>query len=124
MATGIQMLEAVREAIKGAPDHKEFRLSVFDAYDLKKLTPSDLEALGADPKTAEAISTDLLREGSLEKLSEWLGARLVKDKDQRNLIPGEGFRRTAGMLANGNESPTPDEIVEEIKRMRRSNLAR
>src|SRR3954468_15091439 len=121
MATGKQMLTAVYDAIKKAPDRIELRLSTFDAQDLFKLAPGDLEEFGVDPEGAETISDDLLN-GSLEKLSQMVGVVLVKDHEQRNLIPGEGFRRTAGILANGET--TADAIVEEIRHMRSSEVQR
>jgi hypothetical protein len=116
MATGRQMLAAVLDAIKQPPKLKELRLSVFDAYDLFKLRPGDLQEFGADCQRAEAISSDLLN-GSLAELSAWLDITLVKDKQKKkNLIPGEGFRRTAGIWATGNDNP--DSMVEEIHRLR------
>jgi hypothetical protein len=109
------MLEAVKNTVQGNPQIVELRLSLFDAYDLFKLKPSDLVEFGIESKRAESICGDLLR-GSLSELSDWLGVQLVKDKRQRNLIPGEGFRRTAGIWATGNDDP--DAIVEEIRRLR------
>lgn len=117
MATGIQMLEAVREAIRQRPGITELSLSVFDAIDLQKLKPSDLEELGVDRHRAEVISADLMQ-GSLQELSNWLGIKLVKDKRQENLIPGEGFRRSAGIWAVGDRDPDRDAIVEEIRQLR------
>jgi hypothetical protein len=115
MATGTQMLAAVLDAIHQDPALKELRLSVFDAYDLFRLRPSDLQGLGVDSGRAQIISSDLMN-GSLAELSAWLGVILVKDKQKKNLIPGEGFRRTAGIWAAGNDDP--DSIVEEIHRLR------
>lgn len=115
MATGAQMLTAVLDAIKLQPGLKELRLSPFDAYDLFKLQSSELQELGADPKRAKAVSSDLL-DGSLAALSDWIGIKLVKDKQQKNLIPGEGFRRSAGIWAAGNGDA--DSIVEEIRQLR------
>jgi len=115
MATGKQMLEAVLQAVRAHPDQKELRLSVFDAYDLEKLTPSELQGFGVDSQRSELISGDLLN-GSLGELSNWLGVRLVPDKVQKNLIPGEGLRRTAGIWWTGDYDP--DALVEEIRRLR------
>lgn len=115
MATGTQMLKAVRDFLSVHPEAKQLRLSTFDCYDLFKLKPSDLESFGVAGKRAEQISTDLLA-GSLAELSSWLGVELIKDKAQKNLIPGEGVRRTAGIWADGNDDP--DSVVEEIRRLR------
>ena len=115
MATGKEMLEAVREAVRREPELEELRLSSFDACDLCKLTSSELVAFGVDPERAEQISADLMN-GSLHELGEWLGLLLMKVKHQRSLIPGEGFRRTAGIWATGNDDP--DSIVEEIRQLR------
>jgi hypothetical protein len=117
MATGKQMLVAVHDAIKRRPELKELKLSVFDVYDLFKLRPGDLQDI--DPAISidrsELISSDL-REHGLAELSEWLGVKLIKDKYQKNLIPGEGLRRTAGLWAGGNDDP--DAMAEEIRRLR------
>jgi hypothetical protein len=115
MATGKQMLEAVLVAVRSQPGLPELRLSTFDAIDLEKLTPSDLQSLGVETRKAELISGDLLN-GGLDELGNWLGTRLVRDKLQKNLIPGEGFRRTAGIWWTGDVDP--DAVVEEIRRMR------
>lgn len=115
MATGKEMLEAVRDARRREPTLKELRLSTFDACDLCKLTSSQLAELGIDSERAERISADLTN-GSLHELGEWLGVRLVKVKHRRSLIPGEGFRRTAGIWAIGDDDP--DLIVEEIRQLR------
>jgi hypothetical protein len=115
MATGAQMLTAVLDAIKMQPGLKELRLSTFDACDLFKLHPSDLQEFVSDCTRAGAIGGDLLN-GSLAELSDWLGVELVMDKRQKNLIPGEGFRRTAGIWAAGNGDP--DSIVEEVRQLR------
>jgi hypothetical protein len=115
MATGRQMLEAVLQAIRSQPALPELRLSTFDAIDLEKLTPSDLQGFGVDAKTCELICGDLLNE-SLDELGNWLGTKLVRDKAAKNLIPGEGFRRTAGIWWNGVYDP--DAWTEEIRQMR------
>ncbi|HEX4147059.1 MAG TPA: hypothetical protein VHY91_26410 [Pirellulales bacterium] len=115
MATGKQMLEAVLQAVRSHPDQKELRLSIFDAIDLGKLTPSDLQELGVDLQRSEQISGDLLS-GSFDELGNWLGTKLVRDKAAKNLIPGEGFRRTAGIWWTGDYDP--DALVEEIRQLR------
>ena len=115
MATGKQMLEAVLEVVKRQPDVSELRINQFDIGDLLKLDVSELHELGVADEQAELIAADLSKE-SLAELSAWLGTTLVKDKDQKHLIPGEGIRRTAGIWANGNDDP--DAIVEEIRQLR------
>jgi hypothetical protein len=115
MATGKEMLEAVRHVLRSQPSLRELRISVFDALDLEKLTPSDLRSLNLSVDESERITSDLLT-GSLEELGNWLGTKLVKDHRQRNLIPGEGFRRTAGIWATGDDDP--DALVDEIRELR------
>lgn len=115
MATGKQMLQAVIDAMRSQPTANELRLSIFDTYDLCKLTPGDLQGFGLDIERSEAVSRDLSN-GSLGELSHWLGTTLVKDKRQRNLIRGEGVRRTAGIWATSDDDP--DALVEEIRRLR------
>lgn len=116
MATGKQMLKAVRDALCEQPDRKELPISVFDAYDLFKLTADDLVEAGLDRPRAESICADLLQ-ASLAQLSEWLGVKVFSQKGQKNLIPGEGIRRTAGIWANG-ENVTPESLIEELRAMR------
>ena len=115
MATGKEMLTAVIEAVKRKPELKELPISTFDAYDLFKATAVDLKELGIDGPRAEAIGCDLHNE-SLTELSAWLGVTLVKLRQTRNLIPGEGIRRTAGLWWNGDYDL--DAIVEEIRQLR------
>jgi hypothetical protein len=117
MATGKQMLTAVLDAIKNRPGASELRISTFDAYDLFKLQPTELQEFGVDEERSEAISNDLLQNQSLSELGAWLGKTLIKVKDADNLIPGEGIRRSAGIWANGNNCD-PDAIVQEIRQLR------
>ena len=117
MATGKEMLTAVRQAIKERGTN-ELRLSTFDVYDLFKLTPDDLVDVGFSPEIAEITSADLLK-GNLSELSRCLGVQLTKDKQQKNLIPGEGIRRTAGIWANSDGSvQSYEEMVNEIRQLR------
>jgi hypothetical protein len=115
MATGKQMLEAVLHVVRSQPGLPELRLSIFDAIDLGKLKPSDLQSFGLDVQKSERISGDLFN-GNLDELGTWLGTKLVKDHLQKNLIPGEGFRRTAGIWATTDLDP--DRLVEEIRQLR------
>jgi hypothetical protein len=115
MATGKQMLEAVLQVVRAQPGIAELRLSFFDAYDLFKLRARDLQELGVDIERSELISHDLLEE-NLGELNSWLGTRLVPDKLQKNLIPGEGVRRTAGIWWTGDYDP--DRLVDEIRQLR------
>ncbi|MBX9789819.1 MAG: hypothetical protein K2Y37_12950 [Pirellulales bacterium] len=119
MATGLQMLEAVLAAVKRQPGASELRINQFDLEDLLKLNAVELRELDVADEQANRIVTDLSKE-SLAELSEWIGVALVEDKDQKNLIPGEGIRRTAGIWADGNDDP--DAIVEEIRRLRNPTL--
>lgn len=118
MATGREMLAAVRQAIARAPERKALRLSTFDFYDLLKLDRDALlDEFDIDRQMAATVADDLANDGSLVKLGELLGVELLKDKNQKNLIPGEGIRRSAGVLAT-DVPMTADEIAEEIERMR------
>ena len=115
MATGKEMLAALRQAVQRNSSVRELRISPFDASDLFKLQPNDLKDFGADVHVARVICQDLARR-DFGKLSEWLEISIVPDTSARNLIPGEGIRRTAGVWATGNDDP--DAIVDEIRRMR------
>ena len=117
MATGIQMLEAVREAIKRQPGVKELSLSMFDSTDLFELRASDLEGLGVDRERADVISADLANESFVE-FGAWLGVKLIRDTHHKNLIPGEGLRRSAGAWAVEGEELDIDALVQEIRQLR------
>jgi hypothetical protein len=115
MATGKQMLVAVKYELQQHPELKELTLNRFDVEDLCRAEPADLEDFGAINGQAEEIVNDL-KSGSLEKLSQWLGVKLVKVARHPNLIPGEGFRRSASMCWTGNDNI--DSVVQEIRDMR------
>lgn len=116
MATGKQMLVAVKYELQQHPELKELTLNQFDVEDLCRAEAVDLQDFGATAEEAESVTNDL-KSGSLERLSQWLGIKLVKSQKMvRNLIPGEGIRSAAGAWWTGND--TPDSIVQEIRAMR------
>lgn len=116
MATGKQMLEAVLEVVKLQPEQNELRINEFDIGDLLKLDVNELHELGVADEQAKLIVADLANE-SLTELSGWVGITLIQDKEPKNLIPGEGIRRTAGLWADDREYD-PDALVEEIRQLR------
>lgn len=115
MATGKQMLVAVKYELQQHPELKELTLNQFDVEDLCRVAATELEDFGASTAQAESIVSEL-RQGSLVKLGEWLGVKLNKVARHPNLIPGEGFRRAAGLLWTGND--TIESVVQEVRDMR------
>jgi hypothetical protein len=110
MATGKEMLDAVRSHLKVHPDSKELRLNVCDTSDLCELTANDLAPLVGDTQRVAQIFRDLAQQ-RLESLGDLLGVKLITDPDQCNLIPGAGIRRTEGIWADDPVIPpltTPD----------------
>ena len=115
MATGKQMLVAVKYELQQHPDLKELTLNRFDVEDLCRAEAIDLQDFGAPLDLAAEIVSDL-RQGSLDKLGQWLGVKLNKVARHPNLIPGEGFRRTASILWTGND--TIESVVQEVRELR------
>jgi len=116
MASGMEMLRAVMDAIAQEPNESELLISRFDVDDLMQLEPVELTSLGFEADRAEAIVADL-REGCVDQLSAWLGRKLVKMQQLKSIIPGEGIRRKAGLWADEREYD-PDALVEEIRQLR------
>ncbi len=116
MATGKQMLVAVKYELQQHPELQELTLNQFDVEDLCRAEARDLEDFGATPEQAACVVCDL-KQGELVKLNQWLGVKLIpSEKLVRNLIPGEGIRRSAGSWWTGLD--TPESIVQEIRDMR------
>ncbi len=115
MATGLEMLDALRAAIRDLPAGSDFRVNIFDKLDLCKLTLADLHQVGFDGTVAEQIM-DALNRQDITALGKHLGIRLGVDKDAENLIPGEGLKRTAGALKDDPESF--EEMLEYLDRLR------
>ncbi|MBI2826583.1 MAG: hypothetical protein HYX69_18070 [Planctomycetia bacterium] len=88
---------------------------MFDKLDLCKLTAPDLISRGFDESVAKRVSADLLR-GNVEQLSDAIGIELRVERVARWLIPGEGIRRSAGALADEDE--TLDQTLRELDEIR------
>ncbi len=115
MATGLEMFDALRQATSRLAARAEFKINDFDTEDLMRLSAADLARRGFDPSIAERVARDLAG-GRLDELSAALNVPLRVDHDVKNLIPGEGLRRTAGVLANDGQ--TMEEMLEELDRIR------
>jgi hypothetical protein len=114
MATGLEMYDALVRAI-AARGNGAIAVNEFDAEDLSKLTADDLRLRGVDAARAERIASELAR-GNLWELGNAVGAHLTIEQHKPNLIPGEGIRRSAGSLAD--EEQTMEETFEELDRIR------
>lgn len=114
MATGLEMYDALvrKIAVRG---NGIIVLNEFDAEDLAKLTTDDLRSRGVDSVRAERIASELTR-SNLGELADVVGARLTINEREPNLISGEGIRRSAGSLAD--EEQTMEEMFEELNRIR------
>jgi hypothetical protein len=115
MATGLEMLDALKSATRDLPAHSEFAVNPFDKLDLCKLTVADLLQRGFDTAIAERVVEDLNRQ-SVAALGTHLGLELKVDKKAPNLIPGEGLKRTAGALKDDPE--TLEEMLDFLDRLR------
>lgn len=114
MATGLEMYDALVRVI-GARGNGTLAVNEFDAEDLSKLTAADLRLRGIEAAQAERVASELAR-GNLGELGNAVGARLEIERHEPNLIPGEGIRRSAGSLAD--EEQTMGEMFEELDRIR------
>lgn len=117
MATGLEMFDALKEAVDGLPARSPFKINRFDEKDLCKLTEAELESRGFDEKTADEVSSEMFRTGSVKTLGERLGVKLVVTTGVRNLILGEGLRRAGGALAD--DPQTIEEMYQELDAIRR-----
>lgn len=114
MATGLEMYDALVRAI-AARGNRALAVNQFDAEDLTKLTADDLRLRGIDTARAERVACELAK-GSLRELGGMVGAHLAIEQTEPNLISGEGIRRSAGSLAD--EEQTMEEMFEELDRIR------
>lgn len=117
MATGLEVFDALRKATKLLPAGSCFSISLFDSYDLCKLSSSDLTSRGFDESTAEEVRSDLLN-GRLDKLGRSLGLCLEVDRtcSKCSLVPQQRIRETAGALADEDE--TLEETLKELDHIR------
>lgn len=114
MATGLEMYDALVRAI-AARGNGAIAVNEFDAEDLAKVTAPDLRSRGVDAARAERIVGELVK-GNLRELGNVVGANLTIERYEPSLIPGEGIRRSAGSLADDEQ--TMDEMFEELDRIR------
>jgi hypothetical protein len=114
MATGLEMYDALVRAIAARVNGTQ-AVNEFDAEDLTRLTAADLRLRGIDAARAERVASELAR-GNLRELENVVGARLTIERNKPNLIPGEGIRRSAGSLAD--EEQTLEDMFEELDRIR------
>jgi len=111
MATGKQMLDAVREKTKGLPKESVFAINPDDRDDLCKLIVPDLLSVGFDEQQAASI-VEGLKQKDLSKLGKALGLHFRIEMYRLNLIPGEGLRRAAEILKDHPQ--TVEETLREI----------
>ena len=114
MATGLEMYDALVRAI-AARGNGAIAVNEFDAEDLGKLSAADLRARGVQADRAQRVARALAL-GNLGELGDVVGAQLEIERHEPNLIPGEGIRRSAGSLAD--EEQTMEEMFEELDRIR------
>lgn len=114
MATGLEMYDALLRAV-AARGNGTIAVNEFDAEDLSKLTAADLRLRGINAARAERAASELAR-GNLSELGSAMGVDLTIERHEPNLIPGEGIRRSAGSLAD--EEQTMEEMFEELDRIR------
>ncbi len=115
MATGLEMLDALRSAIRDLPCGSAFSVNQFDKLDLCKLTLDELQQRGVNGVVGEQIVAKLSHQ-DLTALGQHLGIRLEMDNEAENLIPGEGIKRTAGALRDDPE--TFEEMLDYLERLR------
>lgn len=114
MATGLEMYDALVRAI-AARGNGAIAVNEYDAEDLTRLTAADLRLRGIDAARAERVAGELSK-GNLRELGSVVGAYLTIEQHEPNLIPGEGIRRSAGSLAD--EEQTMEEMFDELDRIR------
>jgi hypothetical protein len=115
MAMGLEMLDALKRATADLPMGSRFEINAFDAKDLMKLTEHDLRTRGFDPIVAERVDRDL-SSGNLAELGKAIGIDISVDRAAGNLIPGEGLRRSRGILAS--DVQPLETLFEELDRIR------
>jgi hypothetical protein len=85
MPTGPEMYEALRQATRELGVGSEFTVNSIEAYDLRKLRPSDLIAVGYDDKIAEEVSSALLN-GDYTPLARSMGIQLTVSHEADRLL--------------------------------------
>jgi hypothetical protein len=118
--TGADMLAAVKTATRDLPLGSTFAISLFDSYDLFKLTINQLvERFGFEQAVAERV-VDGLSQRDLTELGSAIGIDLVVDKELRtSLIANAGLIRSAGVWSHEPTIPSdPEQMVDTIRRMR------
>lgn len=115
MATGLEMFDALKRATAGLPIGSRYEINTFDAKDLMKLTEDDLRTLGFDAIVAARVDRDLLG-GNLTEFGKAIGLELAVNRQAGNLIPGEGLRRSRGVLAD--DTQPLDSLFKELDRIR------
>jgi hypothetical protein len=116
--TGADVLREIQKQTRDLPHGSPFTISLPDSYDLMKLTAKVLhDEFGFDETTAKEVDTELLRRGSLDKLSDAIGIKLVKDKAKReSVIRNAGIIRSAGAAAD--EEETLEETLSILHKIR------
>ncbi len=115
MATGLEIFDALKRTTANLPIGNRFEINTFDAKDLMKLSADDLQARGFDAAIAKRVDRDLVS-GSLSELGTAIGIEIALNRQARNLIPGEGLRRSRGVLANDAQSL--ESLLEQLDRIR------
>jgi len=115
MATGKQMLDAVREKTKGLPKESVFAINPDDRDDLCKLTVPDLLSVGFDEQQVASI-VEGLKQKDLSELGKALGLHFRIEMYRLNLIPGEAARRASEILKD--DPQTLDEMLREFTEIR------
>jgi hypothetical protein len=85
MVTGLEMYDALRNATSTLPVGSECSVHAVEAYDLRKLKPSDLASRGYDEKIAKEVSSALLK-GDYGPLGKSMGLRLSASHDAPRLF--------------------------------------
>jgi hypothetical protein len=88
MPTGLEIYDALRNATRSLPAGSEFTLNAVEAYDLRKLRPSDLTSRGYDERIAEEVSS-ALSSGDYGPLGKSMGLRLSASHDALRLLAEE-----------------------------------
>ena len=116
MATGPEMLRALKHATASMPPGATIVLNYHDADDLCRLSIAELrDEFGYDDRTATRIAADL-EQGSVKQLGQSLSLDLRPAANVRTLIPGEGIRRAQALLKD--DPQTLEEMLLELDQMR------
>ncbi len=88
MATGPQMFDVLRHAMRERTAGSEILINSLEAKDLQKLRPSDLIERGYGEEIAEQVCTALLM-GDYDALADSMRLRLRLSYDAPRLLPEE-----------------------------------